>query len=335
MKKLYSAIFLLLAVISLSSCHHVEEWDNDPKGNFEALWTIMDQHYCFFAEKDVDWQAVHDQYAPFIRDDISSRQLFDVCSQMLDQLKDGHVNLASWFDVSYYRAWWADYPQDYNERLIQEHYLHFKWLSTNGIEYAILPQNVGYMRYASFDRGVGEGNLDVALRYLAYTSGLVIDVRDNPGGSLTHVETLVRRFITQPQRVGYMQHKKGPGHDDFAQPFAYDYAPAGDGHYLWTKPVVLLTNRSTFSAANNFVSIMSHLPNVTIVGARTGGGSGMPMTLELPCGWTVRFSSVRILDALGHSAESGVDPDIAVTQTDEDVLAGRDPILDRAIAELQ
>ncbi len=42
--------------MSLASCHHIDSWDNDPVGNFEALWTIVDEHYCFFKEKDVDWQ---------------------------------------------------------------------------------------------------------------------------------------------------------------------------------------------------------------------------------------------------------------------------------------
>ena len=43
MKRLY--IILSAALIALSSCHKQEEWDNDPMGNFDALWTIIDEHY--------------------------------------------------------------------------------------------------------------------------------------------------------------------------------------------------------------------------------------------------------------------------------------------------
>ena len=49
-------ISLLLPVgVALSACHPIEEFPADNSGNFEALWTAIDQHYCFFAEKDVDW----------------------------------------------------------------------------------------------------------------------------------------------------------------------------------------------------------------------------------------------------------------------------------------
>lgn len=50
MKRLDVILPLLLALL-LSACHKIEEWDDNPRGNFEALWTIMDEHYCFFAEK--------------------------------------------------------------------------------------------------------------------------------------------------------------------------------------------------------------------------------------------------------------------------------------------
>ncbi|WP_438589109.1 S41 family peptidase [Duncaniella dubosii] len=71
------------------------------------------------------------------------------------------------------------------------------------------------------------------------------------------------------------------------------------------KTVIVLANRSTFSAANNFVSVMKLLPGVRVVGATTGGGSGMPYSSELPCGWSVRFSPVRC------STQSAVAPNTA------------------------
>jgi len=49
MKYLYSVIIsATVAVATLTSCHSIEEWDNDHYGNFDALWTILDEHYCFF-----------------------------------------------------------------------------------------------------------------------------------------------------------------------------------------------------------------------------------------------------------------------------------------------
>ncbi|MDE5627196.1 MAG: peptidase S41, partial [Candidatus Amulumruptor sp.] len=104
-------------------------------------------------------------------------------------------------------------------------------------------------------------------------------------------------------------------------------------HILWSKPVILLTNRSTFSAANYFSAFMRTLPNVTQVGATTGGGGGMPFSSSLPNGWTVRFSACPILDPNGQLIEDGVSPapDNEVNFDLSESARGCDPILDRAL----
>lgn len=324
---------ILLLLISLPACHSIDDdnWTNDPKGNFEALWSILDSHYCFFADKGVDWDKVHTQYRARLSDKMTSQELFDLCSEMLDLLRDGHVNLSTPFATYYYKKWWSDYPQDFSLRLIEQSYFNFNYRQSAGMLYGFLAPNVGYIRIASFSATPGEGNLDAALSYLSTATGLIIDIRDNGGGELTGVETIVARFIDRPTLVGYISHKTGPAHDAFSSPYPIVYNPAAPGRVRWGKPVVVLTNRSTFSAANNFASVMAALPQVTLVGAVTGGGSGVPFSSELPCGWSVRFSACSMLDAAGRSTEQGVTPDIPVTLSPDDALRGIDTILERAI----
>lgn len=333
MKQLTNALLILLTAIVTTGCHKLPETTDNPRGNFEALWTILDEHYCFFKEKEIDWDAVHDTYARRVGDEMTREELFVVCASMLDELRDGHVNLSAPFNTSYYRRWWSDYPQNYNERLVQQYYFNFNYRSLGGIDYGYLSDNVGYIRYPSFAYTIGEGNLDNVLYFLRSATGLIVDVRDNGGGSMTAVENLVARFIDRPILAGYISHKTGPGHDDFSTPREFHYNPAAAGRQRWGKPVAVLTNRSTFSAANNFVSIMKLLPGVSIVGAKTGGGSGMPFSSELPNGWGVRFSACSILDAEGHTTEQGIDPTPGC-EVDLDLqaaLSGHDTMLDRAI----
>lgn len=336
MKSTLSIISALILSAFMSSCHDVREYADDPRGNFEALWTILDEHYCFFSQKDIDWDAVHDTYARRIGPEMTGEELFIVCADMLDELRDGHVNLSAAFNTSYYRKWWSDYPQNYSERLVEQYYLNFNFLSAAGFDYAVLPQNIGYVRYSSFSAGIGEGNLDEVLMYLNTCDGLIIDIRDNGGGSMSNVETLVRRFITSRTLAGYISHKTGPGHNDFSEPYPYYFDPAERGRVMWGKPVVVLTSRGTFSAANNFVSVMKYIPEVTIVGARTGGGSGMPFNSELPNGWGVRFSACSVLDCKGQTTEFGIDPTpgCAIDLDPQAALLGHDTILDFAIARL-
>ena len=145
MKKYIARILAGLALTlplltATTSCHHIETWDNDLYGNFDALWTVLDEHYCFFADKDVDWNEIHRQYRAEIDPDWDQIQLFDHCAKMLAELRDGHTNLSSWFDISYYRKWWSDYPQNFNERLIEQYYLNFEWRSGGGFRYKYLTE---------------------------------------------------------------------------------------------------------------------------------------------------------------------------------------------------
>lgn len=356
-KRLRNGVLLTVAALGLAgvtACHDIDDYQTDPQGVFSQLWTVMDEHYCFFAEKERmyrdeyaatpegergeaewkrtwSWDEVRARYGAMISNEMSDEELFDVCAEMINELKDGHTNLSAPFNTSYYTKWWSDYPQNYNERIVEEYYFNFNYQSTGGIKYGILQENIGYVRYPSFSYAIGEGNLDAILAYCATCSGLIVDVRDNGGGSMTNVETLVGRFTDKSIKVGSICHKDGPGHDDFSKPFDYYINPAEKGRVMWGKPIVVLCNRSTFSAANNFVSVMKGLPNVTIVGSTTGGGSGMPFSSELANGWGIRFSASPVRDAQGELTEFGVEPDVAVDMDAEEALAGRDTMLDTAI----
>lgn len=331
MKNKTIILFLSLLTLVCTSCHDAPDYDNTLYGNFDALADIIDQHYCFFEYKDIDWKEVTQKYRKEINSDTSVIDLFMICSEMLDELKDGHVNLSSRFSTSYYRQWWSDSLQNFNLRTLEQYYLNFNWMSTSGIMYKRIQNEVAYMYYPSFATTISETSLDYILAILANSRGLILDIRDNGGGNLTNINTLVGRFIDEKFTGGYIMHKTGPGHNDFSEPYPMEYEPAEEGRIKWHGPVVVLTNRSCFSAANNFVSVMKELPNVTIVGSTTGGGGGLPFTSELPVGWGIRFSACPILDANKNQIEFGISPDFYVQAPDEELAEGKDAILEFAI----
>ncbi len=337
-KTLYHILIAVIGLITMSACHDEPEYDNTLYGNFDALWDIVDSRYCFFREKDLDWKEIGEKYRAMIKPGkTNGYDLFFICAAMLDELQDGHVNLSSRFDISYYRKWWTDYPQDFNLRTVQEYYLGFDYKTVSGIIYKTLSDSIGYMRYPSFSYTVGETSLDYVLASFSRTRGLIIDIRDNGGGALTNIKTLIGRFIDQKILTGYIMHKTGPAHDAFSKPFPIEYEPAPEGRIKWNRPIILLTNRSCYSAANDFTSVMKQLPNVTIVGARTGGGGGLPFSSELPVGWSVRFSACPILNSNMECIENGIDPTegCEVHATDEELASGKDAILDFAIERLR
>ena len=324
MKKYFLLFFCLSLFIG---CVDEEEQPDTPEGNFEALWKIMDEHYCFFDYKNVDWNSVYNIYKVRARGDISREQLFEVLTDMLSELRDGHVNLYSAFDYGRYWRWHEDYPTNFSDTL-QRRYLGTDYHIAAGMKYKILDDNIGYVYYESFSDAIGEGNLDEVIQHFMFCQGMIVDIRGNGGGTVTNVDKIAARFCNEKTLVGYSQHKTGKGHNDFSDLEPIYIEPSSN--LRWQKPVVLLTNREVFSAANEFTQYMRCMPQVIQVGDQTGGGSGMPFTATLPNGWTVRFSACPNYDRDRNQTEFGIAPDYNVAITDADFLRGKDTIIEYA-----
>ena len=328
MSKLFVTCFLSLVFCHLFfSCVKIEELPNTPRGNFEALWKILDEHYCFFKYKEVYWDKIYSEYSRRVDDNMNNESLFMLLNEMLQELKDGHVNLVSPFDLGRYWKWFEDYPRNFSQNIL-DNYLGTDYSIASGIRYKILEDNIGYMYYRDFSLGIGETNLDYIIDKLSICEGIIIDVRNNGGGLLSNVETFAARFVNEKTLVGYIQHKTGRGHNDFSKPFARYNTPSTRLRYQ--KPVVVLTNRSCYSATNDFVNAMRYCPKVTIVGDKTGGGSGLPFHSEIPIGWSVRFSACPVFDANMRHIEFGIEPDIYVNLLEQDVKQGKDTLIETA-----
>ena len=323
---IYKLFFFCLFFVS---CEKATDYNSSPRENFEALWKIMDENYCFFTYKEVDWDEVHDHYSSLVKDTMNQYELFDLLGDMLAEVKDGHTNLISSFDMSRYWAWYEDYPANFYKE-IQDNYLGTDYKIAGGMKYKKLAdEQIGYIYYGSFSSGIGEKNLNYIFTHFEECKGLIIDVRDNGGGALIYSDRIASRFLEERILTGYTQYKNGSGHNDYTEPHPVYLSPSE--YIRWMKPVVVLTNRHSYSATNDFVNVMRLLPQVTIMGDRTGGGSGLPFSSELPNGWGVRFSACPMLDVHMKHTEFGIDPDIKVSMTEEDIQKGSDTIIDSAI----
>ena len=325
-------LFLAIAImLPFTSCVEEPQFANTPQGNLDACWKILNEKYCFFSfkkeEYGLDWNEVYDRYSRQIGPDIRRDSLFAILNNMMAELRDGHVNLYTPFNIGRYWDWFQDYPRNFDSN-IQRLYLGNDYRIAGGMKYTVLPDSIGYISYSSFSNVVGESNLDYVLAYLTCCKGIILDIRDNGGGSLTQVNTIAGRFTDERVLSGYIQHKTGKGHDDFSSLYPMHLDPSPRLHY--NKPIAILTNRSVYSAANNFVSVMKLLPQVITIGDRTGGGSGLPFSSELPNGWSIRFSASPIYDADRQHTEFGIDPDIKVDMSRADMIDGIDTIIETA-----
>lgn len=329
--------YLFCLSLALTAC--VEEpliFPDTPQGNFDALWHLIDTRYCYLDYKGIDWDALYMAYKPALDTVSNDVELFDLLAALLAELKDGHVNLYSPFDRSRYWSWFQDYPANFSAALLYHpRYLGTRYRAAGGFQYTTLDVGrVGYLYYGSFSNPFTQGQMRAILKQFEACHGLIIDVRDNGGGSLSMSEELASYFMDKKTLTGYIVHKTGDAHNAFAKP-APMYTFAKDSALRWHKPVVVLTNRHCYSATNDFVVRMKKAPRAILLGDQTGGGGGFPMSNELPNGWMLRFSACPMFDADMQHTEWGIAPDVFVSLDPVDVVRGYDTLIEHAITLLR
>ncbi len=328
-------IVFILIIVAFSGCSELfinPDIPTEPVEIFNLVWNEFDRYYPFFIDKQVDWDSIYTVYSPRINNDLNSQQLFQIISEMLALLRDGHVNVYTPYGTSSYTGWYDQYPQNFYFNFIENRYLPSdKNVTGNGnIHYGKIG-SIGYIYIESF---AGDGSwaesIDEAIEELKDLNGIIVDVRHNGGGSSANANFIAGRFTDRRRVYSYVQYRNGPRHTDFTGLRERTIAPGGKTQYL--NPVVLLTNRSTFSAAEDFTLAMKELPHVTHYGDTTGGGLGNPVFRELPNEWGYRLPVWRQLPTdLTQLEGIGIAPDLQINIIGRDHQLQIDTILEHAI----
>jgi hypothetical protein len=314
---------------------------NTPEECFESMWQRIHEKYSFLEYKKINWDSVKAVYRPQVHNGMSNIELFRVLDSMLYSLKDGHVNLITPFNISRNWEWYLGYPQNFNYSVLERNYLGDNYFITGPLINQVFLYNskrIGYFYYGSFSSNISENNLDFVIGRFnsAQTDGLIIDMRDNGGGITNNVFKLINRFVEQKTLVGKAYEKTGKGPHDFTLAQEFYATPAvnekKEPRPIYTrKPIVVLTNRSCYSACNMFVGFMSTLPNVQLVGNQSGGGGGLPTSYQLPNGWVYRFSSTYMTLPNDFNVEHGIPVDIHQDNLPANEANGIDDILEKAL----
>ena len=197
------------------------------------------------------------------------------------------------------------------------------YASANGsLIYDAIDSEYGYIRCSSFADSFSQLNLYYVLSYLVREKackGLIVDVRDNTGGSIENALQLASVFFASDTTIGFTQHKTGKRHIDLSEPEPIEISKKDYSGMYVSLPVAVLTNRLSYSATNLFACAMKSCDKCIIIGDRTGGGGGIPLSYELPNGWLIRFSSVKMTDTEHKSIEDGIEPDIKIDLISTDV----------------
>jgi C-terminal processing protease CtpA/Prc len=326
--------------------------NRDPEKNFEVFWQTFNNRYPFFEVRKVEWQKQYETYRAKVTSETSDDELFDILCQMLAPLNDGHVNLVAkisgdgkkHFTPEKKPRFWREFTSQ--QQIKQLFQTTGKTLVANGFnqpeqtEAWILhygrSQAFGYLRILELE-GINKQTLIAALDKLGSDfpdfDGVIIDIRDCPGGDDDIAIAIINRFCDRRRVAFHRQTKIGPHEDDLTSLKTWHIEP--EGAVQFTGPIVLLTCDSVFSGGEAFALAIKQLPQVTIVGDHTNGIFSYELEKKLPNGWryTLSYQKYFSADMVCYEGK-GVPADIELFNTRSDIEAGTDPLINRALEVL-
>jgi carboxyl-terminal processing protease len=321
----------------------------DPETNFESFWRTFQDRYPFFELRHVDWKKQYDTYRPKVTRKTSDDELFAILCRMVDPLDDGHVELkararrnhaARHFTAEKKPRFHREFSSGQIKQLFKT---TARTLADHGFDKPrktaawmlryCRSEHFGYLRILELE-GIKKRKLAKALDRIARDfnslKGMIIDIRDNPGGEDDIAIAIINRFCDRRRVAFHRKTKIGPGDDDFTPVKTWYLNPQGDVRF--TGPIVLLTCDAVFSGGEAFALAIRELPHVTIVGDRTNGIFSYQLEKRLPNGWEYCLSYQVYLSADMVCYEGlGVPVDIELLNRRADIEAGRDPLIVRAL----
>ncbi len=157
---------------------------------------------------------------------------------------------------------------------------------------------------------------------------LVIDLRGNPGGYLQSAVTIASYFLPAGEVVVREQFGSSEGEELYRSQgrTLKQYAP---------KEMVVLVDGGSASASEILAGALKEHGVATVIGQTTFGKGSVQELVDLPDGSSLKVTIARWLTPNGHSiSEQGLEPNIFIERTPENVIAGEDPQLDAAVSWL-
>lgn len=178
-------------------------------------------------------------------------------------------------------------------------------IAIHAVSYKVLPNNIGYIQLSTFISNDASREFRAALQKLSTTDGLVIDLRDNPGGLLSNSLEIADMLLEGGAIVSTIgRHGK---HVDMSS-----------GEPLTHQPIAVIVDEDSASASEILAGALKDNHRAVIVGTRTYGKGLVQEINRLPGGAAVHITVSRYLTPSGADINKvGISPDILVARKEE------------------
>ncbi|MDC1105372.1 S41 family peptidase [Prolixibacteraceae bacterium] len=341
--------FVFLLLLLFSSCSST--WDDYSKGYtsidvFDDFWRSYDLYYANFLVKSIDWDHVYVKYRSRINEHTTPEELYHILNEIeLKELRDGHSYIAQTKEaLSSYQPLRTGFDDTY---MVSERYYKYEVdLVTDKmdfVEYGYIKSSkakpslpIGYIKVNAFmpnkepqSFNQFKDEVDNAMDFLKTSHSIILDVRNNRGGFSAWSEYLAGYFYSETREYLIERVRYNDNRTDLRK-VKSSFVVKPSSSFTFKGDCVVLTNKSTASAAEIFVVVMKGLPNVITLGSRTFGIFSPSMYRELINGWFVRIPVSDVRLPTGKSYEGvGLTPDIEMKNIN--LSNFEDPTLIKAI----
>ena len=196
-------------------------------------------------------------------------------------------------------------------------------IQIQSVKYRMLEEDYAYFRVTQFQEHTGE-KLGQAIEKLFAENegpmkGMILDLRNDPGGLLTASIGVSAAFLQQDKLVDYTEGRTNDARMRmYARPEFYARGPKGD--YLAnvpeaakTVPMVVLVNGGSASASEIVAGALQDHRRAVIMGTQTFGKGSVQTILPLGNGTAIKLTTARYFTPSGQSIQAkGITPDIIV-----------------------
>ncbi len=200
-------------------------------------------------------------------------------------------------------------------------------IKLDSVFYEKKENNIAYVRITKFSEDTFREFSREAAKMLADDiKGIVLDLRNNPGGYLEVSVEMASKFLTKNQVV---VREKGRGGLDHV------YKTTG-GDVFSEIPLVVLINEGSASASEILAGALRDNRGIKLIGRKSFGKGSVQQMKDFNDGSSLKITVAKWLTPSNHTIhDKGLEPDIEVEITDEDIEKENDSQLNKAMEELK